>query len=119
MNVSAKGNVPMGEFFDRQGKPLTTEQWSELHSDFNYKVVIKTDIHDCQVSTVWLGSDHGFGNLPKPIIFETMIFGGLWNDFSERYATEEEARQSHQTIVEMIEHYHRGWSGMKEWVRIS
>lgn len=48
-----------------------------------------------EVSTVWLGLDHGFGYGP-PLIFETMIFGGEHDNDTWRYATLDEALEGHQ-----------------------
>ena len=48
-----------------------------------------------QISTVFLGLDHAFGSGP-PILWETMIFGGLLDEFQERYATKAEALAGHQ-----------------------
>jgi hypothetical protein len=55
-------------------------------------------IGDMQVSTVWLGLDHQFGEGP-PLIFETMVFGGPHDQYTERYSTEDEARRGHKRIV--------------------
>ncbi|MEO9497665.1 MAG: hypothetical protein ABJG42_24540 [Vibrio splendidus] len=53
------------------------------------------------ISTVFLGLDHNpFGG--KPILFETMIFGGKHDDYQERYCTWDEAAQRHQSIVQEI-----------------
>jgi hypothetical protein len=63
-------------YYDRQGKPITAEQWSALRTS-EYKRVAETTIGPLWVSTVWLGIDHGFeirGRKHRPVIFETMIF---------------------------------------------
>lgn len=46
------------------------------------------------VSTVFLGHDHGFGHGP-PVLFETMIFGGLHDQWQQRACTWEEAEAVH------------------------
>ena len=58
------------------------------------------------VSTVYLGIDHGFeGN---PLIFETMIFGGDFEDqYCERYATLGEAIEGHQRAVKFAKRLRR------------
>ena len=55
-----------------------------------------------RVSTVFLGLDHSFGG-GKPILFETMIFGGKYNDYQERYSTWEEAEVGHKKAVAKAE----------------
>lgn len=56
--------------------------------------VDKTEKGDIKVSTVFLGLDHGMGNLP--ILFETMIFGGENDEEQWRYSTWEEAEEGHR-----------------------
>lgn len=56
---------------------------------------------DVKVSTVFLGMDHGFLN-DKPMLFETMIFGGEHDEYQERYATWEEAENGHDEAVQLV-----------------
>lgn len=53
------------------------------------------------VSTVFLGIDHGFGS-DRPILWETLVFGGLLHDEMNRYATKEEALIGHQRMCERV-----------------
>ncbi len=53
------------------------------------------------VSTVWLGIDHGWDGGP-PVIFETMVFGGDDEDDCRRYTSEAEARQEHTVTVSTV-----------------
>jgi hypothetical protein len=108
----------MGEYYDREGKEITQKEWAVLHADFDYKVVVKEEIRGCQVSTVWLGIDHSFADNDPPVIFETMVFGGPFDQFDQRWRTEEEARRGHNTIVQMIIWY-QIMPREHEWVRIS
>jgi len=50
------------------------------------------------VSTIFLGIDHNFGG-GKPLVFETMIFGGKHDLYQERYSTYEEAIEGHKRAV--------------------
>jgi hypothetical protein len=52
------------------------------------------------VSTVFLGIDHGFGG-DRPVLFETMIFGGPYNDHQVRYCTWAEAEHGHQVACDL------------------
>ena len=54
------------------------------------------------VSTVFLGIDHNFSNQGKPILFETMVFGGEFDGEQERYCTWEEAEKGHKEMVEKV-----------------
>lgn len=53
------------------------------------------------ISTVWLGIDHGFTREGPPVIFETVVFpeDSMLEDACARYCTETEAKYGH---VEMI-----------------
>lgn len=54
------------------------------------------------VSTIWLGLDHGFGTGP-PVIFETMVFGDDSEDLDvARYSTEQQARDGHTEMVTIV-----------------
>lgn len=50
------------------------------------------------VSTVFLGLNHQYGDGP-PLIFETMVFGGKYDQDMERYATEAQAIEGHARWV--------------------
>lgn len=50
-----------------------------------------------RVSTVFLGLNHNFGS-GKPLIFETMIFGGKYNEDMDRYSTWDEASAGHKKM---------------------
>ena len=67
------------------------------------RVVGKTTIGDAEVSTVFLGMDHRFGEGP-PLLFETMIFGGEHDEEMWRYSTWDEAKAGHSHVVSLLEH---------------
>jgi hypothetical protein len=62
----------------------------------------KTVVGNCLVLTVFLGLDHGWGFTERPILFETMVFGGF-RLLQSRYATWEEAEAGHRDWVEAIQ----------------
>lgn len=83
------------------------EEWAVWYQNNPDKCVIrKTYFDDCEVSTVFLGLDHGFGMRAddEPILFETMVFGGPQDDsfFQQRYSTYEQACDGHAGVVEWI-----------------
>lgn len=66
------------------------------------RVIEKTQINPgVNVSTVFLGVDHQFGEGP-PLIFETMIFGGNRDQDQWRYSTYEQAASGHRAVVETL-----------------
>lgn len=57
----------------------------------------------CEVSTVFMPIDHGFGYDGPPIVFETMIFGGVFDGYQDRYSTWAEAERGHARAIAMLE----------------
>lgn len=57
---------------------------------------------DVEVSTVFLSWDHSFGD-DEPILFETMVFGGEYNDYQLRYTSYEMAIKGHNETCEMVD----------------
>ena len=74
-------------------------EWSNLFERSN-RIVAKTKKNDIVVSTVFLGIDHQYNNGP-PILFETLIFGGEYNEDQWRYSTWEEAEQGHEIACQL------------------
>lgn len=52
-----------------------------------------------EVSTVFLGLNHAYDPDGPPMIFETMVFGGVCKDIQVRYSTWDEAKAGHAEIV--------------------
>lgn len=95
------------DYYDRQGQPITMDEWGRLIGDLEYKIIRQTPLFDGTfISTVWLGIDYGFGYGP-PLIFETMVFPndglGLEQE-CRRHPTEAAALAWHdQTIAKITE----------------
>ena len=53
---------------------------------------------EIEVSTVFLGLDHNWGE-GSPVLFETMIFGGTHAEEQDRYTTWEDAEAGHKRAV--------------------
>lgn len=75
------------------------------------RIVGKTQIGNVEISTVFLGLDHQYGDGP-PLIFETMIFGGKYNDYQTRCTTYEQAIAMHEAAVKKVT---TSWYG--RWIR--
>ncbi len=81
-------------------KSASLEEWAKWFETAE-RHVAKTTINDnVNVSTVFLGLDHSFGDGP-PLLFETMIFGGKHDQYQERFETWEQAETGHQVAVEL------------------
>lgn len=107
----------MSRFYDRAGNPMSSAEWARAYQSardadgapnpnrhVGWEQVQDPDGRAFTVSTVWLGLDHNFGDGP-PLIFETMVFaeGSPWNEWMDRYATEEEAAAGHAEVVKAIQ----------------
>jgi hypothetical protein len=81
----------------------TMEEWS-AHYDDECRVVAQTGNDSIWVSTVFLGINHnfGFGKDTRPILFETMVFGGKMDDYQYRYYTYDEALAGHNMVCEEL-----------------
>jgi len=68
--------------------------------------LFSTEIGQSRISTVFLSMDHSLAGLigdGTPILFETMVFGGEYDEYQERYYTYDEAEEGHKRIVEMVD----------------
>ena len=74
------------------------ETWAESFHDNDTRRVARDTVGKADVSTVFLGVDHSFGG-EKPLWFETMIFGGQYDEWQRRYTTWDEALAGHKKIV--------------------
>lgn len=81
----------------------TMEEWSAAYDD-DCRIVNQTGNDNIWVSTVFLGINHnwGFSEDTRPILFETLVQGGRWNEFQYRYHTYEEAVAGHNKICEEV-----------------
>lgn len=52
-----------------------------------------------KISTVFLGLDHNHAGFGEPILFETMVFGGVLDGWQWRYGTWEEAEAGHAQVL--------------------
>jgi hypothetical protein len=72
-------------------------------NDANRRVGDDT-VDDQRVSTVFLYMDHNWSEdgTHTPILFETMIFGGEYDQEMWRYSTYDEAKAGHDRIVNCL-----------------
>jgi hypothetical protein len=86
-------------YYDRQGHPMSMDAWTVALVDNDTRRVAFTEMGNIEISTVWLGLDHNFWCSGSPLIFETMVFGGEYNNWQQRYCTEEQAKVGHNQVV--------------------
>jgi len=86
---------------------LTLEEGFNFFNSGDRKIALDY-FGDVEVSTVFLCHDHSLGGLigedRKPILFETMIFGGKHDNCCERYHTYDEAMEGHKRVCEMVDY---------------
>lgn len=88
-------------YYDWEGRPITSDQWTVLLADERH--IGLDQVGDVEVSTVYIGIDHGHGLSERPLIFESMLFGGDYDGWAWRYATEREARAGHAHLVAAVQ----------------
>jgi len=79
----------------------TNGLWSIQNKEAR-RVALTKIAEDVEVSTVFLGLDHNFGDRNKPILFETLVFGGPMDGSMRRYENWIEAEQGHQEMVDKV-----------------
>lgn len=90
-------------------KPIQVDvlTWGKWFEDFeNNRRVMQTEFNGYEISTVFLGLNHQFGNGP-PLIFETMIFdrdaeSPSIDHYCERYTTWVQACEGHWEAVRYL-----------------
>lgn len=90
--------------------------WTQPGTRQRCRIAFTRIDHEVYVSTVFLRYDHGFRMLHrlistpeervqyKPVLWETMIFGGNENGYQERYNSRAEAEAGHERAVRMALH---------------
>lgn len=79
-------------------------EWAAWFEKTDSRLVARTEYPgDILVSTVFTGFDSGVVWSDKPILFETMVFGGDFNHYIRKYSTWDEATEGHDIIRRMVE----------------
>lgn len=108
---------------DSDGEPVEASlmewaMWLEHHRDA--RVVEQTRISAAvAVSTVFLGLDHSWTNEGPPVLWETMTFGGVFDQYQDRYTSKLDALRGHLWAVELVRLYDRAprrtRKALKKW----
>ena len=88
---------------DENGNPKVESdllKWGEWFETADRHIGIDK-IGKVKISTIFLGLDHSFGR-GKPVLWETMVFGGKFDGEQKRYFTKKEALTGHKKIVAKI-----------------
>jgi hypothetical protein len=88
---------------DKTLRRVSSKDWAHwFEADRMHRQMANHVIGGVRVSTVFLGVDHGDGTGP-PVVFETMIFGGPYNDYQDRYSTYEDAMKGHWHALALVD----------------
>ena len=87
---------------DKIAIPCTNIESAEYKESAG-KHVAYDEIGGYRISTIFLGTNHQYDlNNPKPILFETMIFGDYPGEYQERYSTYDEAIEGHYKAKNLV-----------------
>jgi len=95
---------------DADGNPQRCDdidEWSRwFEANFRNRVVAhdkdESGKSEVLVSTVFLALDHNWGSQQRPILYETLVFGGPLDGEMNRYSTRDEALKGHQLMCERV-----------------
>ena len=92
----------MSDYYDRQGNPIEDVlEWARLYESED-RTIGYEERDGVRVSTVWLGLNHNYLPGGPPLIFETMVFGGEFDQHQDRYSTEAQAIAGHDQWVAKV-----------------
>ena len=83
----------MNLYLLKDGKLTTTKnlsEWEKWCDEINNRIIARTILEEdtiVEVCTVFLALDQNLRSRGKPILFETMVFGGEVDGHTERYST--------------------------------
>ncbi len=88
---------------DHNVVPSTMKKASRFFEDVDRRRVAEDVAGGGRVSTVFLCLDHSFiGRNGPPLVFETMVFGGLLDGHMDRYCTWAAAVDGHAAMLHKV-----------------
>lgn len=85
----------------KKPKAVDESRWKRAKAGDTWRRVGHTKVEDALVSTVFLGINHSYDDGP-PVLFETMVFGGVLDEMQERCSTWEQAEAMHKAMCERV-----------------
>ena len=95
---------PKGKYILKSKRAVPEDdllKWAKWFETADRKVA-KDMIGDVRISTVFIGLDHSWGGDSRPLLFETMIFGGPHDHYQRRYSTREAAITGHVEALRLV-----------------
>jgi len=97
--------MSMWYILDNNNNPVlkSTLEGTQWLTDNDHRRIVKQDqVGDIFISTVFLGLDHAWIPGGKPVLWETMIFGGEHDQYQERYTSHKDALEGHEKALTLI-----------------
>lgn len=97
-------NKELHYMLDDDGNVVQTtslEEWGRWFEKADRRILVD-EVRQSQISTVFLSVDHSFDEGEEPVLWETMIFGGPFDEFQWRYYSREDAIAGHERIKKMV-----------------
>jgi hypothetical protein len=97
-----------GKFWilNEEGEPEAASllEWAAWMERDRERIVLQTAVGARQrVSTVFLGLDYRFFENGPPLLWETMVFGGPFDDYQARATSKLEALRNHGIALRLVE----------------
>lgn len=94
-------DIPVFYIEDENGDIKSTDdvlEWTRWFSLADRHVEM-TEAGGGKVSTVFIGLDYGTFGDGQPLLYETMVFGGVMDGYVRRYTSRRAAREGHEEVV--------------------
>ncbi len=85
---------------DNEPYPVDPVTWAQRIGE--HWEVAQDRVGDAKISTVFFGLDHNMTGIGPLVLWETMIFGGIFDEEQERYTSHEDALAGHARWVKKI-----------------
>lgn len=100
--------MPAGMYIlNLRGEPVPCDslmEWAEWFEHADRRVAFDK-VGTSEISTVFLGLDHNFGDGP-PLLWETMIFRGReWSDLTQRFYPKEVDCRRHASRADALDYH--------------
>ncbi len=101
---------------DETGEPVSCglDGWSVSSFDFTPTIgrrVARDVVGDCEVSTMFLGLDHNYGDAGEPVLWETRVFSETSSLDREQWrcsGKRADARAMHDQMVARVTEFQKG-----------
>lgn len=95
----------------KEFQPISIMEWID---SYGVNPICRWSNGKVYVSTVFLGMDHGIPSDPlRPVLFETLVMGGILDGSMGRYPTYDLAIKGHKEWINLVRGKYCVWSIIK------